>query len=49
MDTVTIPIYENCTRHHSFFIRFTEHFMRNHSDIEDIAQEVLPRACSIRE
>ena len=44
MDTATTPIYEAFTRHQSSLKRFIGRFMRNHSDIEDIAQEAFLRA-----
>ena len=47
MDTATTPIYEAFTRHHSSLKRFIGRFMRNHSDIEDIAQEAFLRAYAV--
>jgi RNA polymerase sigma-70 factor (ECF subfamily) len=47
MDTVTTPIYEAFTRHHSSLKRFIGRFMHNHSDIEDIAQEAFLRAYAV--
>ena len=47
MDTVTTPIYEAFTRHNSSLKRFIGRFMRNYSDIEDIAQEAFLRAYAV--
>ena len=47
MDTVTTPIYEAFTRHHSSLKRFIGRFMQNHSDVEDIAQEAFLRAYAV--
>ena len=49
MDTATTPIYEAFTRHNSSLKRFIGRFMRNHSDIEDIAQEAFLRAYAVEQ
>lgn len=47
MDTATTPIYEAFTRHNSSLKRFIGRFMRNNSDVDDIAQEAFLRAYAV--
>lgn len=46
-DATTTPVYEAYTRHGSSLKRFIGRFMRNSSDIEDIAQEAFLRAYAV--
>jgi RNA polymerase sigma factor (sigma-70 family) len=46
-DATGTPVYEAYTRHESSLKRFIGRFMRNSSDIEDIAQEAFLRAYTV--
>jgi RNA polymerase sigma-70 factor (ECF subfamily) len=46
-DATSTPVYEAYTRHGSSLKRFIGRFMRNPSDVEDIAQEAFLRAYTV--
>ena len=46
-DAMVTPVYDAYTRHGSSLKRFIGRFMRNSSDIEDIAQEAFLRAYTV--
>lgn len=46
-DAMSTPVYDAYTRHGSSLKRFIGRFMRNSSDIEDIAQEAFLRAYTV--